>query len=578
METFKSFYKKQQKKNLLHKQPVFRQIFLRYFCLFAVIALLAGFVGTQIAIYGYNKVQSSQFSSNYLAAEKRVKETYTTVYGAEAEEEKGAEEIDIPIEQEGGITPLGQSQAGTDTSEFERWKTLLHYSFALQSFNCAIALYDAETKELYADSSEMVFMIMQEEENETVIYKSPAALWKDAFSVFEQQYKDGEQNYIDFQVEDIYIQNYTFVPGSVQIVERDGNTDEIIDVIAEYNMSPEDAEQYRHMELSERDWRIRVGPIMAGTQPDEPIMKSMKAWMEAEEEYIWSLDTGFDWEETGADGSVTIIELSDNLKVRLIVFDTYNLFEEYDRQIGLIYAVMFFLTVLLAWVLSYRNFQIANARYQMDQYRRNTTNAMAHDLKTPLMAISGYAENLQNNIHPEKHKHYVESILNNVQYMNEMIGDILELSKVEISGRRSEKTEVYLAALTDTLLKKYEVLIEERGLHVHIQGETAVQVDSGWINQALDNLLGNAIKYADKGTDIRVCISEDFYEVRNMARDNLGQPIEKLAEPFVKGDNSRSGKQGTGIGLAIVRQIAELHGFTLELESGNEEFVARLVF
>ena len=81
-------------------------------------------------------------------------------------------------------------------------------------------------------------------------------------------------------------------------------------------------------------------------------------------------------------------------------------------------------------------------RYDRQEYRRNMTNAMAHDLKTPLMAMSGYAENLPANVHTDKRQQYAEAISENVRRMNGMIEQMLEIDRLETGKRRKgEKLE-----------------------------------------------------------------------------------------------------------------------------------------
>lgn len=86
-------------------------------------------------------------------------------------------------------------------------------------------------------------------------------------------------------------------------------------------------------------------------------------------------------------------------------------------------------------------------RYDRQEYRRNMTNAMAHDLKTPLMAMSGYAENLLANVHTDKRQQYAEAISENVRRMNGMIEQMLEIDRLETGKRRKGEKEKSLRAL-----------------------------------------------------------------------------------------------------------------------------------
>lgn len=103
-------------------------------------------------------------------------------------------------------------------------------------------------------------------------------------------------------------------------------------------------------------------------------------------------------------------------------------------------------------------------RYDRQEYRRNMTNAMAHDLKTPLMAMSGYAENLLANVHTDKRQQYAETISENVRRMNGMIEQMLEIDRLETGKRRKgEKLEsVDMAELFRKVIEENEVSISSR--------------------------------------------------------------------------------------------------------------------
>ena len=94
----------------------------------------------------------------------------------------------------------------------------------------------------------------------------------------------------------------------------------------------------------------------------------------------------------------------------------------------------------------------------------------------------------------------------------------------------------------------------------------------------VENLIGNAIKYAPEDAEIHIRMNQNGYEIRNRMNHELKTPVEQLWKPFVKGDDSRNRQKGTGIGLTIVKNIADIHGFELELQCEEHEFVANLLF
>ena len=92
------------------------------------------------------------------------------------------------------------------------------------------------------------------------------------------------------------------------------------------------------------------------------------------------------------------------------------------------------------------------------------------------------------------------------------------------------------------------------------------------MEQVFDNLLDNAVKYADPGSTVEVQFSDEGIQFCNPCSTDLSGSVEKLTEPFVVGSESRSGKTGSGLGLAIVKNICDLHGFTLQIQYQNGVF------
>ena len=234
------------------------------------------------------------------------------------------------------------------------------------------------------------------------------------------------------------------------------------------------------------------------------------------------------------------------------------------------------LTILIAVGKSYRKYTAAMTQYQIDTYRRETTNAMAHDLKSPLTAVYGFAENLKNHVHVEKQDYYVDAIIENVQYMDHLIDHILELSKAESMISTTKKEEVDLKPLLQAQLDKQMALIKERKLEVNLSGSGSICADELSMTQIADNLISNAVKYTKQGGQIKVSITDKGFEIVNEMDGELEIPVDEIWKPFIKGDDSRSGRQGTGIGLTIVKNLVEQQGFHLRLKVEGDTFVAEI--
>ena len=204
------------------------------------------------------------------------------------------------------------------------------------------------------------------------------------------------------------------------------------------------------------------------------------------------------------------------------------------------------------------------------------TNALAHDLKSPLTAIYGYAENLKNNVHSEKKEYYADAVLENVQYMNEIITNTLDLAKLEISDMGLKKEKVNITALAEELYAKYRPQAESRDISFKISGSAVINADRKMMVQAMENLISNAVKYTEDGGEINITADAKSFVISNSCGDVKN--TESLVRPFEKADQSRSNRSGSGLGLSIVKNIVMLHKFGFETKAENNIFIAKITF
>ena len=231
--------------------------------------------------------------------------------------------------------------------------------------------------------------------------------------------------------------------------------------------------------------------------------------------------------------------------------------------------------VLLALILSLIAYFRFKHRYEMDEYRRNLTASLAHDLKSPLMAISSYSENLLNDVQPEKKHHYSKAILENTQYMDDIIVNVLELSRLETHEKTKRKI-IDLTALAKELLEGMQEQLDVRGLTVTVFGSCSVKADCEMMKQAIRNLLDNAVKYTPEGGSITVTGENHTLSIVNDIAEEAVSDPQRLSEAFVKGDKARSNRMGTGLGLSIVQQIAAQNKLQLHIDSSMHQFRVRL--
>ena len=239
---------------------------------------------------------------------------------------------------------------------------------------------------------------------------------------------------------------------------------------------------------------------------------------------------------------------------------------------GVAAAIGTMLAALIWALIAYFRFK---HRYEMDEYRRNLTASLAHDLKSPLMAISSYSENLLNDVQPEKKYHYSKAILENTQYMDNIIVNVLELSRLE-THEKTKRKFTDLTELAKELLDGMQDQLDARGLTATVSGSCSVKADCEMMKQAIRNLLDNAVKFTPEGGSITVTGKKHSLSIVNdIAEEQIDDP-QRLSDAFVKGDEARSNRKGTGLGLSIVQQIAAQNKIRLDIESSAHQFRVKL--
>ena len=208
-----------------------------------------------------------------------------------------------------------------------------------------------------------------------------------------------------------------------------------------------------------------------------------------------------------------------------------------------------------------------------DEFLANTS----HELRTPLYGMTGLAESLLDGAAgelPEPARGHLSLLVQSGRRLSILVDDILDFSKLERHSLDLALAPVELRALTDIVLTLSAPLAEEKGLQlINAVGTTLppARADSNRLQQVLHNLVGNAIKYTDSGT---VKVSADLRDgdlevsVSDTGIGIAGEQLQRIFDPFVQTDASiRRQQGGTGLGLAVSRQLIELHGGTLFAES-----------
>lgn len=230
------------------------------------------------------------------------------------------------------------------------------------------------------------------------------------------------------------------------------------------------------------------------------------------------------------------------------------------------------IALLAAWLRHVKN----QAEYAYEDYQTDLTNNLAHDLKTPLTAIGGYAENiLESVLSAEEQARYLKSILENVRYSDAIISRTLTLNHMEDSLTAGRET-VDILKLVQSSLERCQLLLEERSIDVSVSGAAEVIAYAATLETAVENLISNAVKYTAENGSIQITLDPASLCIVNTVSRKVDTA--DLKKPFVKGDKERGSKQGSGLGLSLADKGAAVNGFRLELSCTETEFTAVLRF
>ncbi|MFM9329478.1 ATP-binding protein [Paenibacillus mesotrionivorans] len=225
-------------------------------------------------------------------------------------------------------------------------------------------------------------------------------------------------------------------------------------------------------------------------------------------------------------------------------------------------------------------------RMTMENERMQLFSYIAHDLKTPITTISGYAQALSSGLveEPDKQQEYHLAIKAKAGQMNQLIDQLHFYSKLGTPQYRMKVEKVDLAELLRVSCAVIFGEIENKQMTLELQlPDTPVycMADSLETNRAISNLLTNAIRHNPAGSLLSVGVTEEPGCIEIHIADNGPAIPEAIAgnlfEPFVSGSDSRSASSGTGLGLAIVKKVMEQHSGEVFVLAAPSPYTKRFV-
>ncbi len=303
-----------------------------------------------------------------------------------------------------------------------------------------------------------------------------------------------------------------------------------------------------------------------------------------------------------SEGRVTNYELTARARDGALTVVSYNAttFHDRDRRLQGVFAAARDVTELKSFerTLQQKNIELQDASRMKSEFLAN----MSHELRTPLNAIMGFSEVLRDGLvgeMTEKQRGFIGDIFSSGKHLLALINDILDLSKIEAGKMTLDLEPVEVSSLFVNSLAIIREKAAERRIRLRIDAADelgAIKADPRKVKQIVYNLLSNAVKFAVEGSEVTLhasrvardevgtlrtgwagrrfpLVDNEFTEFLKISVSDTGigispEGLVHLFKPFSQIDSGLARKfEGTGLGLAMVKLLAELHGGTVALES-----------
>jgi len=225
---------------------------------------------------------------------------------------------------------------------------------------------------------------------------------------------------------------------------------------------------------------------------------------------------------------------------------------------------------------------------QLSEQRKNDLIVyLAHDLKTPLASVIGYLNLMRDEgqISEELREKYLSISLDKAEHLEDLINEFFEIARFNLSNIVLQYSNINLTRLLEQLIYEFRPILKEKKLkcNLNIADNTMLRCDANKIQRVFDNLLRNAVTYSFNDTDIDITVIEQSNSlvIKFVNQGNTIPPerLEQIFEQFYRLDASRgTSSGGAGLGLAIAKQIIELHNGTITAKSEDEQIELEVTF
>ena len=219
---------------------------------------------------------------------------------------------------------------------------------------------------------------------------------------------------------------------------------------------------------------------------------------------------------------------------------------------SIILAFFILIGILLSLII-WRNFKNRAIR---EQHRMEMTNAVAHNLKTPLCIINGFSENLREESGYLTKQHYINVIQEQANEMDILVHKMLDFSKLETDSAKLNIKSFNIKTELENIAKKYND-ISSKNIIVTAD-DKEIFADKELMELVFENLIENAVKYSKDNSDIKISFANNNFNISNECDEISKKDLKKIWKPYNRLEKDEE-VRGTGIGLSIVKHILKLH-------------------
>lgn len=236
------------------------------------------------------------------------------------------------------------------------------------------------------------------------------------------------------------------------------------------------------------------------------------------------------------------------------------------HELILIYILIIILAIFLIAILTFTINKTYCKEKQLNENHKILTNAIAHELKTPLGIIRSFSEGLKEHIAEDKKDHYLDAIINETEKMDTLVLDMLNLSKLEADAYTLKPELFSLRDLAAAEIERFKPLLNQKNIQMKFEcdREYPIIADRNGIGHVISNFISNAINHTPSEKNIRITIEykdkATLFSIENEGENIPEDQLPKVWDSFYKIDSSRDRKEGgSGLGLAIAKSYLKLH-------------------